>query len=273
MNIHARRIDFPALGFGTWQLQGEQAQRSVDLALGVGYRHIDTAQAYENEAEVGAALAASSVPREQVFLTTKVIMSNFGKDRFGQSVEESLRKLKVDAVDLLLLHWPSADHDMEETLDLLLEQKMRNRTRSIGVSNYPPRMLERALRYAEGELLVNQVEYHPLLEQKELLKVIRDNDMALTAYSPLARGKALQDPKVQEIAQKHNAEPSQVVLKWLLDQPQVSVIPKASSKEHAEANFRSQELQLDASDRATLDALGTPQGRQIDPPFAPDWND
>ncbi len=263
-------VSIPALGFGTWQMRGDDARDGVEQALALGYRHIDTAQVYENEAEVGAGLAASGVPRADVFLTTKVWRDALAPDALAASVDESLRKLGTDYVDLLLVHWPTPDVPLAETLGALGRVREAGKTRLVGVSNFPAGMLRRALEI-DPALATDQVEYHPLLGQDRLADLVRQRGMVLTAYSPLAQGEVLQNETVREIADAHGAGPAQVALAWLLGQDRVVAIPKASSAEHRASNLAAADLALTDEERARLDAL--PKDRRlVDPDFAPDWD-
>ena len=263
-------VPVPALGFGTWQLKGDAARDGVEHALALGYRHVDTAQAYGNEAQVGAGLRASGVPRGDVFLTTKTWGDTLAPDALGPSVDESLRKLGTDYVDLLLIHWPSADVPLADTLGALGRVREAGKTRLVGVSNFPAGMLEEALE-ADPEIATDQVEYHPFLGQDRLLGVVRERGLVLTAYSPLAQGEVLDDPTVRDIAGAHGAGPAQVALAWLLGQDRVVAIPRTSSAAHRESNLAAADLSLTNEERARLDAL--PKDRRlVDPDFAPDWD-
>ena len=266
-DIHGASM--PALGFGTWQLRGDDARDGVEDALALGYRHIDTAQIYGNEAEVGAGLAASGVPRGDVFLTTKVWRDQLAPAALAPSVDESLRKLGTDYVDLLLIHWPSADVPLAETLSALANVRQAGKARLVGVSNFPSGMLRQALE-VDPEIATDQVEYHPFLGQDRLLDTVRPLGLTLTAYSPLAQGDVLRDDTIREIADAHDAGPAQVALAWLLGQDRVVAIPKASSAKHRASNLAAADLALTDEERARLDAL--PKDRRlVDPDFAPDW--
>ena len=215
----------PALGLGTWQLKGNDATEAVTHALDLGYRHIDTAQMYDNEREVGAGLKAADVDRDAVFLTTKIWRDDLKHRAFIRAADECLRRLDTDYVDLLLIHWPNDDIELKETLDAMQEVQHRQKTRHIGVSNFPPALVRKALDIAPG-LVCNQVEYHPYLSQAPLLDVLREHEMILTAYSPLARGEILDEQAVREIAEAHGKSPAQVVLRWHLQQDRVAAIPE-----------------------------------------------
>ncbi len=260
----------PALGLGTWQLEGGDARDGVRHALSLGYRHLDTAQAYENEAEVGDGLRASGVDRDDVFLTTKVWLDHLAYGDLIASADASLRRLKVDYVDLLLIHWPSEEVELAETLDALQEVQHAEKTRHIGVSNFTPSLLAEALRLAPG-LVCDQVEYHPYLDQRALLEVVREHGLFLTAYSPLARGKVLEDAVIREIADGHGKRPAQVALRWLVQQDRVAAIPKASSAAHRAANLDVFDFALSDEEMARIAGLAQEDGRLIDPAFAPEW--
>ena len=197
---------------------------------------------------------------------------NYEPAKLETSVENSLRKLKTDYVDLLLLHWPVFEGSMEPTLEALLKQKEKGRTKAVGISNFTLSQLEKACEITGQELVTNQVEYHPFLDQSKMLDRLAQKEMALTAYSPLARGKIFEDETVTEIARQHGVDAAQITLAWLLGQPGVVAIPKSSSREHALSNFKGAEIELSAEERAAIDKLGSPEGRLIDPSFAPDWD-
>ncbi len=227
--------EVPSLGLGTYRLLGEECARAVERAFALGYRHVDTAQMYRNEGEVGRGIRNSSVDREDVFLVTKVWPSDFRYQDVIRATRESLRKLGTDYVDLLLMHWPSAEVPLEETLGAMVELQEEGSVRHVGVSNFPPRMVEEAQRHAT--VFCNQVEYHPYKAQDELLEQAREMDYLLTAYQPIARGAVLRDRTLKEIGEDHGKTPAQVALRWLLQQEKVAAIPKAASKEHLEGNF------------------------------------
>jgi 2,5-diketo-D-gluconate reductase B len=259
----------PKLGFGTWEILGRDCEEAVSDALEIGYRHIDTAQAYDNEAEVGKALAATTVPRNELFLTTKLWRDQFAPDRVRPSAEGSLEKLQVDYLDLLLLHWPNDDVPLEQTLGALAELREEGLIKHFGVSNFPAGMLREALKVAP--VFADQVEFHPFLGQQKLVELAAEKDFMVTAYSPLARGKVLEDETVRAIGEAHGKSAGQVALRWLLDQPNVATIPKASSHERRVENFEVFDFELSDDDRARIDALPKDQ-RVISPRWAPDWD-
>ena len=269
IHYDVRGVSMPALGFGTYKLTGDAARRGTEHALALGYRHLDTAQIYDNEAEVGAGLAASAVPRADVFLTTKVWRDRVAPSRLKASVDESLQKLGTDYVDLLLLHWPVWETELEAQLEALASVRDAGKARLIGVSNYPAGMLRDALELMP-DLATDQVEHHVLLGQDRLLDVIRPEGMVLTSYSPLAQGQALANDTVRDIARARAVGPAQVALAYLLGQDRVAAIPKASSDGHRASNLAAADLTLAPDDRARLDALPKDR-RTVSPGFAPDW--
>ncbi|HDS1787755.1 aldo/keto reductase [Pseudomonas putida] len=264
-------LDLPAIGLGTWPMTGSECTQAVRQALDVGYRHIDTATAYENEAAVGQALRDSDVPREQIHLTTKVWWDRLEPNAMRQSLEDSLRALGTEQVDLFHIHWPGKAWDLARSIDTLVALRDEGKARHIGVANFPLGLLRQVVETLGAPLSAIQVEYHVLLSQQPLLDFARRHDLLLTAYTPLARGQAAAQPVIQAIARKHGVLPSQVALKWLLDQDGVAAIPKASSRENQLANLAALTVQLDDEDRAAIAGLPKDQ-RVVSPPFAPDWN-
>lgn len=261
-------VEVPALGLGTWLLEGEECEEAVADALALGYRHIDTAQMYRNEAEVGRGIARSGVSRDEIWLTTKVWMENAAFDDVLRSTEASLRRLDVEYVDLLLLHWPSESVPLSETLSAMRRLQEDGAARHLGVSNFPPDLLDEAL--DEAEILCNQVEYHPFLDQDHALEICHEWDLLLTAYSPLARGRVTGDPTLREVAEAHGRTPAQVTLRWLLQQQQVAAIPKAATPEHRRANLEAFDFELSESEMDAVHGLARGE-RIVDPDFAPDW--
>ncbi len=268
----ANGADIPKLGFGTWQLEDEDAARGVATALKTGYRHIDTAQIYGNEAAVGDGWKQSGVKREDFFLTTKVWRDKFRDGDLQASVKESLDKLKTDYVDLLLLHWPVPEVPIAETMKAMNEVKEAGQVRHIGVSNVTVDLLDEARAYSGAPLVANQVEYHPFLDQNAVLTACRAAGMAMTAYSPIAQGKVFDDEVITEIAKAHNVSPAQIVLRWLIDQDSVIAIPRSSSDKHIKSNFEIADLKLSQEETGRINSLRSPDGRLIDPDWAPDWD-
>jgi 2,5-diketo-D-gluconate reductase B len=225
----------PSLGLGTWRLSGDECTRAVERAVALGYRHIDTAQMYANEREVGRGIQNSGVGREEIFLVTKVRTSSFSHDDVIHSTRESLKKLQSEYVDLLLMHWPNPSVPLGETLGAMTELQEEGSVKYVGVSNFPPSMVEEATRHAT--VFCNQVEYHPYTAQDELLDQAKEMDYLLTAYSPVAKGRVSNDATLKEIGEAHGKTPTQVALRWLIQQEKVAAIPKAASENHLRSNF------------------------------------
>jgi 2,5-diketo-D-gluconate reductase B len=259
------------LGLGTWQnTDPDQCAESVRTALEMGYRHVDTAQAYDNEAAVGEGIARAEVDREDVFLATKIWTSNLASDDVLHTAKQSLDRLGVEYVDLLYVHWPANEYDPEDTLPAFDRLYDDGLVENVGVSNFEPRHLDEAQEVLDAPLFANQVEMHPLLQQDELVEYARENDVNLVAYSPLARGTVFDVPEIQDVATKHDASPPQVSLAWLLQKDGVAAIPKATSENHIRDNWGALDLELDDEDVAAIENVDE-RDRQVDPRFAP-WN-
>lgn len=269
--VTANGLNMPKLGLGTWPMLGEDCTRAVEQALTLGYRHIDTAAAYNNEDAVGQALGNSPTPREQIHVTTKVWWDQLQPDAMRHSMDRSLKALRSDYVDLFMIHWPSTAWDLENTIKTLVSFKEQGLARNIGVANFPLPLLRQVIEDIGAPLSAIQVEYHVLLGQNALLDYARQHDLALTAYTPLARNKVSDILQIQQIAAKHAVLPTQVALKWLLDQPNVAAIPKASSKANQLANLQALDVRLDEEDRALIAGLSKRE-RQVNPAFAPVWD-
>jgi diketogulonate reductase-like aldo/keto reductase len=269
--IEVGGVVIPRLGFGTWQVTGDEARTMVEGALEAGYRHIDTAQIYENESEVGAAIAASGVPRDELFITTKVWTKRFHEGDLQQSVDESLERLGLDHVDLLLLHWPMPEPPLEETIAALNDVHARGLTRSIGVSNFPVVELRRAVELSAAPIVTNQIEYHPFLTQRAQIAEMERLGSTITAWSPLARGRIADDREILAIAQAHGRTAGQVTLRWLLQQPGTIIIPQTSKPQRMAENLDIFDFELTDEEMARLHALGSPEGRTgdwINPAFS-----
>jgi 2,5-diketo-D-gluconate reductase B len=260
----------PRLGFGTWQIDGPTVTEAVADALALGYRHIDTARMYGNEREVGEGLRASGVPRDEVWVTTKVFYDQLEPDRLRRSAEASLADLGLDHVDLLLIHWPNPTIALGDSLAALHRARQDGLTKHIGVANFPSALLREAI--AEFPIACNQVEYHPYLAQRAVLDAAHSHGVVVTAYSPLGSGGLLNEPVLAEIARARGATPAQVCLRWLLDQTGVAAIPKAASHEHRAENLAALDLApLTYEERAAVDGLARGK-RFINPSFAPEWD-
>ena len=266
------QLQTPKLGFGTYMLKKESAVTAVRQALEIGFRHIDTAQIYFNEEDVGTAIKESSIPREEIFLTTKIWKDFLTPEEVKRTFEESLNRLKTDYVDLLLIHWPNSKVPLEETLEAFKDLKKENKIRYIGVSNFTCDLLRQAKKICPS-LLTNQVEYHPLLSQKIILDLINNQGILLTAYSPLMRGKIFKIQQIVRLAEKYEKSPCQIVLRWLIEQKNVVAIFMSTNKKHIEENFNIFDFELELKDREQLFRLGRNKQRVINPPFAPQWDD
>jgi 2,5-diketo-D-gluconate reductase B len=251
----------PLLGLGTYPLVGKEAEDVIVMAIELGYRHIDTAQMYGNEAAVGKALRRSTVPRDQVFVVTKVDPGNLSAPRFHSSVARSIDDLG-GPVDLLLIHWPPADSEVDAVIDRLITALEEGKTRHIGVSNYTINLMARAQERTGGRIICNQVEFHPLLDQSKLLAAANELGIMLAAYSPLARGSALEPIAVQEIARKHGRPPSEVVLRWIVQQG-VAAIPMSRKRENLLSNLKALQFSLPEEDMKALSAIGLAKGRTV----------
>lgn len=253
--ITAGGLRMPKLGLGTWQMRGEECTAAVLSALALGYRHIDTAERYGNEAEVGEALTATDVPRGDIHVTTKLAREILDPAAIEGAVAASLRKLRTDYVDLYMLHWPTTGMDLAGIMAALLRLREQGMIREIGVCNFTVAWLRRAIEEVQAPVVCNQVEYHVLLDQSKLLAYAREKGIPITAYCPLARGGLDQYPTLAEIARKHGASAQQVALKYLLDQDGVAAIPKATRTANQQANLDAWGLELDDEDRAVIAAL------------------
>lgn len=264
----------PAFGLGTFRLQGQVVIDSVRNGLELGYRAIDTAQIYGNEAEIGEAIAASGMRRDELFLTTKVWVDNYAPDKLVPSLEESLRKLRTDYVDLTLIHWPAPGNgvSLETFMTALAEAKEKGLTRQIGISNFNIALTRQAIAaVGKDALATNQIELSPYLQNRELVAFLQREGIHVTSYMTLAYGKVLADPVIGAIAQRHQATPAQVVLAWAL-QLGYSVIPSSTRRENLASNLLAQTLRLSDDDMARIAALER-NGREVSPEgLAPQWD-
>ncbi|QSR73039.1 2,5-didehydrogluconate reductase DkgB [Aeromonas jandaei] len=266
-------MKMPNLGLGTFRLTGQPLRDSLLLGLELGYRHIDTAQIYANEAEVGQLMSESGVPRQDIYLTTKVWTSEFGPGKVIPSLEVSLEKLGTDYLDLALIHWPSPKDEvpMEVYLEQLAEAKARGLTREIGVSNFTVAQLKQAIEIlGPGAIAHQQVEIPPLLQNRKVVEFCHANGIAITAYMPLAYGKVLTEPLLMEIGQRHGVSAAQVSLAWLLAQ-EMTVIPSSTKRENLAANLAALKVTLTAEEMAAIATLDRGE-RCANPDFAPDWD-
>jgi diketogulonate reductase-like aldo/keto reductase len=262
----------PILGCGTFPLRGDEAYRTVRLAIDLGIYHIDTAQMYGNEADVGRAIRDCGVPRHELYVVTKVDPGNLPADRFAASVARSMDDLGGPA-DLLLIHWPPEAGELDAALERLVLEMHNGMTRHIGVSNFTPNMLRRAYERTDGKIINNQVEFHPLLDQRALVAEARKLGVVLSAYSPLGRGAAMKPEAIQDIAKRMGRPPSEVVLRWIIQQDVVAM-PMTTKRENAASNLRVLNFELSSEDMAEISKIGRPEGRLINPHWmAGRWND
>ncbi|QBP74518.1 2,5-didehydrogluconate reductase DkgB [Herbaspirillum huttiense] len=263
----------PALGLGTFRLKDQQVIDSIRNGLDLGYRHIDTAQIYGNEAEVGQAIAESGVARDDLFVTTKIWTENLSRDKLLPSLKESLRKLRLDQVDLTLIHWPSPQDELPvaDYLQALAEAKAQGLTRLIGISNFTIAHMEQAIAAVGAEAIAtNQVEIHPFLQNRKVIDFARAKGIHLTAYMPLAYGKVMEDATLLEIAARHGVSAAQVALAWSLQQG-FAVIPSSTRRENLAANLQAQRLTLSEAEMQAIAALDRGE-RLANPGFAPQWD-
>ncbi|MGY3903160.1 2,5-didehydrogluconate reductase DkgB [Aeromonas lusitana] len=266
-------MKMPAIGLGTFRLKGEPLVATLNTGLELGYRHIDTAQIYDNESEVGQVLASTSIPRQDIYLTTKVWTSEFGPGKVIPSLKTSLEKLRTDYLDLALIHWPSPKDEvpMAVYLEQLAEAKAQGLTREIGVSNFTVAQLKEAIAIlGPGAIAHQQVEIHPLLQNRKVVEFCREQGIALTAYMPLAYGKVLSEPLLLEIGKRHGVSPAQVSLAWLLAQG-MTVIPSSTKRENQAANLGALEISLSSDEMAQITTLDRGE-RCANPDFAPAWD-
>lgn len=268
--IQTPLMAMPRIGLGTWPMKGAECQAAVEGAIGLGYRHIDTAEMYGNEDAVGAAIAACGLPREEIFLTTKVWHDKPDGASFTAAFAQCLERLATPHVDLLLVHWPSPALNLPSVLEALARAHEAGLARAVGVSNFPAGLLRQALALNIAPLACLQVEHHIQLDQSALLVVTEPAGMALTSYSPLGKGALAELPAVREIAARHGATGAQVALAYILAKGRVAAVPKAASAARQRENLGALGLTLTAEDIAALDAV--PKGRRyVNPDFAPDW--
>ncbi|CAH1669429.1 MULTISPECIES: aldo/keto reductase [unclassified Chelatococcus] len=270
--VPANGANMPVLGLGTWQSRNDEAAAAVEAALQNGYRHLDTAIAYDNEEAVGEGLRSAGVPREGIFITSKVPPEQIGSGALERAAEASLKRLKLDYLDLILIHWPNPSIPLKESMRALNAAKREGLVRHIGVSNFPVALIEEAVHHSAEPLATNQCEYHPRLDQSAVLAACRRHGIAFTSYAPLGRTKILSDPVIAAIAERTERTPAQVVLRWHIQQPDVVAIPKSQSPDRIVENSRIFDFALDDDDMAAISALARPDGRQINPSWGPQWD-
>jgi len=269
--VEANGAKIPLTGLGTWELRGRTCARLVEQALRLGYRHIDTAQVYENEREVGDGLRASGLRRDEVFITTKVWTSHFAPHDLERSTRESLTRLRVSEVDLLLLHWPNPRVPLSETLGALAHVRELGMARHIGISNFTVSLIDEAVEKCPAPLVCDQVEYHPYLDQTKVREACARHGMAIVAYSPIAKGRIKSDELLAAIGKAHGKSAVQVCLRWLAQQ-NVSAIPRTSRLERLSENMEIFDFELSEDEMRRISLLGGSNGRLTDYGFAPKWD-
>jgi 2,5-diketo-D-gluconate reductase B len=270
-HLQTQGISLPRLGLGTFRMQGDTCRAAVESALALGYRHIDTAEMYGNEEAIGAAIATAGIARGDLHVTTKVWNENLAPDAIRRAFDASLKKLRLDRIDLYLVHWPAKNMDLPKMFETLMKLKQEGRTRAIGVANFNIALLKTVVEEIKAPIACNQVEYHVMLDQTGLRKYMAEKSIPLVAYCPLAQGRAATDKTLMAIGAKHGASAAQVALKWLLDQDGVAAIPKASRAESQKANLGALNVGLDDEDLKAI--AGLPKNKRcVNPGFSPDWD-
>lgn len=270
--VQANGAELPVLGLGTGGLRGDAGIRAMHAALDCGYRLFDTAVMYGNEAEVGEAIASHRVARDDVIVTTKVLPADSAEGLLQKSAEASLKRLKLDRIDLLLIHWPNPDAPLAGQVRALCDAKKRGLARHIGVSNFPPRYVEAAVALADEPLVTNQVERHPYLDQSALSAVCSRHGLCLTCYAPTGRRALLDDPVIVALAREKGRSPAQIVLRWHVQQPMNVAIPKSTDPRHIAENIAVFDFELTPEEEARVTALARPDGRQIGSWVPLDWD-
>ena len=271
--VDANGARIPAIGLGTWRLTGEGCARAVQWALQAGYRHIDTAAMYGNEDAVGEGLRASGLNRNAVFVTTKVWYTDLAPGNLERSAEASLKRLGLDQVDLLLIHWPNPDIPLAGTIKALGNAKRRALARHIGVSNFSAKLVDQAVALSNEPLVANQCEYHPYLNQDRIRAACTRHGLAFTSYCPLGKGDLTRDPEIRSIAHGHGKTPGQVVLRWHVQQPGTVAIPKSGHHERIAENFGIFDFALSQHEMRRIFALARPDGRRVSPSWAIEWDE
>ena len=260
--IESNGARIPLIGLGTWDLRGKSCARTVEQALALGYRHIDTAAMYRNEDEVGEGLRASGVRRDDVFITTKVWSSNLRASDFARSANDSVKNLKLDSVDLLLIHWPNSSVPLKETVGALCKMKREGLARHVGISNFDSRLLAEAVKLATEPLVNNQIELHPYLDQSATIAASRKAGLLITAYSPIARGRVNGNAVLSRIGKAHGRTPAQISLRYLVQQD-IIVIPKTSRPERLKENAAIFDFKLTPAEMKEIAALASPHGNIV----------
>ena len=273
--VEANGARIPAIGLGTMTLKGDICVNAVKAAVQLGYRHIDTAERYGNESEVGEGLAqglrGAGLKRDDVFVTTKVYHDKLAAADFQRSFDESLQKLKLPWVDLLLIHWPNPKVPLAETLEVLCKAKRNGRAKHVGVANFTTPLLQQAVKIASEPLVTNQIEVHPFLDQGKVLAACRSRGLSVTAYCPIARGQVPGNEVLERIGKTHGKSSSQVALRYLVQQG-IIPIPRTANPDHLAANLAVFDFKLSDAEMAEIGKLKKPDGRVVNPPHAPQWD-
>ncbi|HEX2148507.1 MAG TPA: aldo/keto reductase [Pseudorhizobium sp.] len=271
--VSANGANIPALGFGTFRMPEEDVHRILPQALELGFRHVDTAQIYKNEAAVGDVLRASGIARTDIFLTTKVWVDRVGHDAFVASVDESLAKLKTDYVDLLLLHWPQSEMPLADRIGALNELRQAGKVKNIGISNFSTTLMAEAVELSDAPIVTNQIEYHPYLDQTKVIGEARKTGMSITAYYLMADGQVPQDAVLKDIGARHGKTAAQVVLRWAVQQKDVIALSKTATESRLAENFDVFDFSLSEEEMAEIHKLARPDGRIVSPGhLAPEWD-
>jgi 2,5-diketo-D-gluconate reductase B len=268
--VETKGFRIPIVGLGTWALRSRDCARLTEQAIRIGYRHIDTAQMYDNEREVGEGVRASG-RRSEVMVTTKVPPTLLAPHDLERSVKESLARIRIDVIDLLLIHWPNPRVPLVETLGAMAKMKREGYTRQIGVSNFTVALLEEANKISSEPLVCNQIECHPFLNQDKVIASCRKQGMAVVAYSPIARGGATGDKLLEKIGKAHGKTAAQICLRWLVQQG-IVVIPRTSKVERLEENFELFDFELSDAEMRKIAALARRGGRVVDWTWSPKWD-
>lgn len=272
-SVSANGANIPALGFGTFRMPEEDVHRILPEALKIGFRHVDTAQIYKNEAAVGDVLHSSGIPRADIFLTTKVWVDRVGHDAFIASVDESLAKLKTDYVDLLLLHWPQSEMPLADRIGALNELRRAGKVRNIGISNFSTALMAKAVKLSDAPIVTNQIEYHPYIDQTKVIGEARKTGMSITAYYLMADGKVPHDPVLRDIGARHGKTAAQVALRWTVQQKDVIALSKTATESRLRENFDIFDFALGDGEMAEIYKLARPDGRIVNPGhLAPEWD-
>ncbi|RWX76092.1 aldo/keto reductase [Neorhizobium lilium] len=271
--VTAHGANIPALGFGTFRMPDAEVHSILPQALKLGFRHVDTAQIYKNEAAVGDVIAKSGIARSDIFLTTKVWVDKVGHQAFIASVDESLAKLKTDYVDLLLLHWPQSEMPLADRMGALNELRQAGKVKNIGISNFSTALMDEAVRLSEAPVVNNQIEYHPYLDQTKVIDKAHETDMSVTGYYLMADGAVPKDEVLKDIGSRHGKTAAQVVLRWAVSQKGVIALSKTSTASRLSENYDIFDFTLSPEDMDAIHKLARPDGRIVNPRhLAPEWD-